>query len=81
MVAELVIFGCACAGMHACLWLYMLVPSVLDTHTSGLLLAAVDTEKSSASVATVALGQIGLDDVLAFAFVFSCVKLPQFSGP
>lgn len=63
----------------------MLVPSVLDIHTSGLFLAAVEAKKSSASITTPAPGffffQIGLDDILAFAFVFNWVKLPQFSGP
>lgn len=67
---------------HVCLWLHMLVPSVLDIHTSGLFLAAVAAKKSSASITTPALfSQIGLDDILAFAFVFNWVKLPQFSGP
>lgn len=67
--------------MHVRLWLNMLVPSVLDIHTSGLLLAALEAKKSSASITTLALFQIGLDHILAFAFVFNWVKLPQFSGP
>lgn len=55
MVVWLTIFVCARAGLHVCLWLYMLVPSVLDIHTSGLLLAAVEAKRSSASITTPAL--------------------------